>query len=110
MPPALLIKPDELDFDHPLYTREQIYRILPQRHEFAQLDGILRLDAQAGLIVGFRDVRADEWWCRGHMPGKPVFPGVLMVEACAQLAGFATQFVQPIEMIELFEREFKDTP
>ena len=39
-------------------------------------------------MVGLRDIKADEWWTRGHVPGRPLFPGVLMIEAAAQLAGF----------------------
>jgi len=33
-------------------------------------------------------VRADEWWAKDHIPGRPIFPGVLMVEASAQLGSF----------------------
>lgn len=90
----MLVDPGEVDCSRLLYTRQQIYEVLPQQYEFAQLDGIVRLDVDNRLAIGFRDVRPDEWWCRGHMPGKPLFPGVLMVECAAQLAAFATHFVQ----------------
>jgi 3-hydroxyacyl-[acyl-carrier-protein] dehydratase len=95
MPPPMLVNPSEVDCSRVAYTRAQIYAVLPQRYEFAQLDGIVRLDVERRLAIGFRDVRTDEWWCRGHMPRKPIFPGVLMVECAAQLAACATHFVQP---------------
>ena len=40
------------------------------------------------MIVGYKDVRADEFWVPGHMPGYPLFPGILMCEAAAQLCGY----------------------
>lgn len=95
MPPSTLVNLDELDLRRVLYTREQIYQILPQQFEFSQLDAILHLDIEKGTLVGCREVRSDEWWCRGHMPGRPIFPGVLMVEACAQLAAFGNHFIAP---------------
>jgi 3-hydroxyacyl-[acyl-carrier-protein] dehydratase len=38
--------------------------------------------------VGYHDVRADAFWVRGHIPGDPIFPGALMIEAAAQLSSF----------------------
>ena len=40
------------------------------------------------MIVGYKDVAENEFWVRGHMPGFPLLPGVLMCEAAAQLCGF----------------------
>jgi len=39
-------------------------------------------------VIGFKDVRDDEFWVRGHIPGRPLFPGVLMCEAAAQLCSY----------------------
>jgi 3-hydroxyacyl-[acyl-carrier-protein] dehydratase len=76
------------DFDRPLFGIEQIRAINPHRHEFEMLSGIVHLDPERHVVVGFKDVRADDFWARGHMPGFPLFPGVLMCEAGAQLCGF----------------------
>ena len=52
-----------------------------------QLDGHRPPRPEQHLVVGYKDVRADEFWVRGHMPGNPLLPGVLMCEAAAQLCG-----------------------
>ena len=48
------------------------------------------LDSANKIIIGFKDVRFDEFWVRGHMPGYPLLPGVLMCEASAQLCSYYT--------------------
>ena len=88
MPPQPIMDIASLDFTKPLATREQIYTVNPHRFEFMLLDGILMLDKQAGLIVGYRDTRAEEFWVRGHIPGRPIFPGVLMIETAAQMVSY----------------------
>lgn len=69
---------------------DAIRAVNPHRFEFEMLTAIARVDPARKLIVGYKDVRADEFWCRGHMPGYPIFPGVLMCEAAAQLCGYYT--------------------
>lgn len=88
MPSALLLNLDELDLGRCAVTREQVYERLPHRHEFMQLDGIVHIDMQAKLAVGLRLVREDEFWVKGHIPGRPLFPGVLMLESAAQMASY----------------------
>jgi len=92
MPPPLLMDIDSIDLDRVLCTREDIYSILPQAHEFRMLDGVCYMNAERGEGIAFRDVRADEWWCRGHLPGRPIFPGVLQLESAAQVAAFFTKY------------------
>jgi|SRR5262245_1388721 len=77
-----------LNYEHPLAGIEQIRAVNPQRFEFEMLTGIVHIDPAAKIIVGFKDIRADEFWVRGHMPKYPLFPGVLMCEAAAQMCGF----------------------
>jgi 3-hydroxyacyl-[acyl-carrier-protein] dehydratase len=55
-----------------------------------QIDGIVYIDDSERIIIGFKDVRPDEFWTRGHMPGYPLLPGVLMCEAAAQLCSYYT--------------------
>lgn len=84
--PELLISKEKLQATPPLYTKEQIYsKFLPHGYEFQVLDAVTYLDTAAQEIVGVKHVRTDEFWVRGHVPGNPIFPGVLAVEAGAQL-------------------------
>lgn len=69
----------------PLDTRA-IEAILPHRAPFLLLDTVESVIAGES-ITGTKIVRADEPWAAGHFPGNPVFPGVLIVEVFAQLAG-----------------------
>ena len=88
MPPKPLFDVSRIDTAKVLVDRKWIYRVNPHRFEFQQLDGICMLDRVNGLLVGYRDVRPDEFWVRGHIPGRPLFPGVLMIETAAQLVGY----------------------
>lgn len=88
MPPCPVIDLSTIDLTSVVADKEGVRKSNPQRYEMEQLDGIIHLDEKNGLIVGFKDVRPDEFWVRGHIPGRPLMPGVLMIEAAAQLASF----------------------
>ena len=88
MPPELHFDPSGLDFSRVVADSEAIRRVNPQRFEMEQLSAIVHLDRENHLIVGYKDVAADEFWVRGHMPGYPLLPGVLMCEAAAQLVSY----------------------
>jgi 3-hydroxyacyl-[acyl-carrier-protein] dehydratase len=88
MPPELILDPEQVDLSRVLADRDGLRRVNPQRFEMEQLDAIVCMDPERQTIVGYKDVRADEFWARGHMPGFPLLPGVLMCEAAAQLVGY----------------------
>ena len=88
MPPPPILNPLTLDFSNVIADRAEIARVNPHRFEFALLDGVAFLDIQQGIYAGYLDVREDAFWVRGHIPGRPLLPGVLMIEAAAQLASY----------------------
>jgi 3-hydroxyacyl-[acyl-carrier-protein] dehydratase len=88
MPPELHFDPLQIDFSRVFADQEAIRKVNPQRYEMEHLNAIVHVDKENRLIVGYKDVRADEFWVRGHMPGYPLLPGVIMCEAAAQLCSF----------------------
>jgi 3-hydroxyacyl-[acyl-carrier-protein] dehydratase len=88
MPVTPLFDLDQIERNRVEFGQDEIRKVLPQRFEFEQLTGIHLLDLENALVVGFRDLGAAEFWIRGHIPGNPLFPGVLMLEAAAQLCSF----------------------
>jgi len=89
MPPSLLFDLSQIDLrGKPIFDKEAIGRVNPQRFEMQQLDGVLWYDKEKFLILGYKDVTEDEFWIRGHIPSRPLMPAVIMVEAAAQLSSF----------------------
>lgn len=100
MPPALLFDLTPIDLNgQPLFDKEAICAVNPQRFEMQQLDGILWYDRDSECILGYKDITAEEFWVRGHIPGRPLMPGVIQIEAAAQLLSF---FVKQIYKEEGF--------
>jgi UDP-3-O-[3-hydroxymyristoyl] N-acetylglucosamine deacetylase / 3-hydroxyacyl-[acyl-carrier-protein] dehydratase len=65
---------------------EDIMKILPHRYPFLLVDRILELEPQK-RVVGIKNVTINEPFFQGHFPGHPVMPGVLIIEAMAQVGG-----------------------
>lgn len=88
MPSESLFDRSKFDVDKVVVSRDDIGKINPHRFEFRQLDAIIHLDRGAGEVAGLRILREDEFWVRGHIPGRPIFPGALMMETAAQLVSY----------------------
>ena len=98
MPPPLLFDLSSIDLQaEPVFDREAICKVNPQRFEMQHLDGILWVDKDKRLLLGYKDVTDSEFWIRGHIPGRPLMPGVIMVEAAAQLASFFMKQICELE-------------
>jgi 3-hydroxyacyl-[acyl-carrier-protein] dehydratase len=80
-----IVDPGAVDCERVLAGRDAIREWVPQRHEFEMLDGILHYDARELVAVAFKEIAPTDFWVRGHIPGRPLFPGVLMIESAAQL-------------------------
>lgn len=93
-----------LDFANPVAGPAEIQALNAHRGGMVLLDGIVRIDPDHKTIVGYKDVRADEFWAAGHFPQFAVLPGVLMCEAAAQLTSFYMyhqKIVKPEQVIGL---------
>jgi beta-hydroxyacyl-ACP dehydratase FabZ len=66
---------------------QDIMEVLPHRYPFQLVDRIVELDMETGRVVGLKNVTINEPFFQGHFPGNPVMPGVLQMEAMAQVAG-----------------------
>jgi len=64
---------------------EEIERIIPHRYPFLLVDRVIEIE-EGRRGVGIKNVTANEWFFEGHFPGKKIMPGVLIVEALAQVA------------------------
>lgn len=69
----------------PLYDINQIKKLLPHRYPFLLIDKITELDEKS--VIGIKNVTLNENFFMGHFPAEPIMPGVLQVEAMAQVGG-----------------------
>lgn len=70
-----------------------IQRLIPHRYPFLLIDRITEFDPAAGRIVGLKAVTINEQFFQGHFPGMPLMPGVLILEAMAQLGAVYSRLV-----------------
>lgn len=67
---------------------KEIMQVIPHRYPMLLVDRILELEP-GKRAVGLKNVSANEWFFPGHYPGQPIMPGVLIMEACAQVGAVA---------------------
>ena len=95
MAPTFLYDLTTVDMNTVVIPIEEIRKIIPHRHEFEMLSGIVHVDDARDTIIGFKDITLEDFWVRGHIPGRPLMPGVLMIECGAQLCAYWTMKKQP---------------
>ncbi len=90
MPTDTEFDPAAIDFAALYADQAGVRAVNAHRYEMELLTGVVSLDPANHRIVGFKDLGPDEFWVRGHMPAFPLMPGVLMIEAAAQLTAYYT--------------------
>ena len=83
-----IVDPAQIDYKNIVADIEEIRRLNPQRDAMEQLTAIVFDDSETHVVIGYKDVLEDDFWCSGHMPGFALMPGVIMCEAAAQICSF----------------------
>lgn len=85
-----------------MLENNDIMEIIPHRYPFLMIDKVLEIDGNK-KAVGIKNVTANEPYFQGHFPGNPIMPGVLIIEAIAQLGGITVMYGEKnSDMIGLF--------
>jgi 3-hydroxyacyl-[acyl-carrier-protein] dehydratase len=92
----LLFDLSGIDLNKVIADIDVIRKYNPQRGAMEHITAIVHEDAERYRCVGYKDVTANEFWVPGHMPGMPLMPGVIMLEAIAQMCSY---FVQRFDLL-----------
>lgn len=84
--PTPIVDLAALDLSACVMDQRVIGTFIPHRGSMLQLDRVIWHREDYTSAVAIKRVRDDEFWCAGHIPGRPIMPGVMMIEAGAQLA------------------------
>lgn len=90
MAPTHLFDISQIDFNRVQFGVDAIEKVNPHRGVMRLLDGIIYMSEKGDEAIAYHDARSDAFWVPGHIPGRPIFPGVLQLEAAAQLASWMT--------------------
>jgi 3-hydroxyacyl-[acyl-carrier-protein] dehydratase len=78
----------KFDTNQVIADKSEVEAVNPHRYEMQLIDGILYKNTEDWTCVGFKDVTENEFWVRGHLPGMPIMPGVIMCETAAQVSSY----------------------
>jgi len=85
-----------IDLTQVALTPEAVADINPQAGHMRHLDYVIWMSEDSTSGLGVKAVRGDEFWVDGHIPGRPLMPGVLMIEAAAQLCSLLHRCAHPV--------------
>ena len=71
-----------------MLNKDEIKKIIPQREPFLMIDEVESF-VPGESAIAYKNVSADEWYFKGHFPGNPIMPGVLITESLAQAGAVA---------------------
>lgn len=71
-----------------MLSKEEIKRVIPQREPFLMIDEVEEY-ISGEMAIAYKNVNESEWYFKGHFPGNPIMPGVLITEALAQTGAVA---------------------
>ncbi|MEO1510556.1 MAG: FabA/FabZ family ACP-dehydratase, partial [Planctomycetota bacterium] len=100
----LLFDLSPIDLSAVLADTEGVERVNPHRHEMRLLDEVIFVAEDHSRAVGRLRVSHEPFWARGHFPSRPTMPGVLMVEAGAQIASYLWNIQQTTPRVAAFLR------
>lgn len=91
-----ILNPATVNLEEVAVSKGEILAVNPHREEFEQIDKLISLNIEegiaVGIAVGIKTQRPEEFWTRGHIPGRPIMPGVLMIEMAAQISSLMYHF------------------
>ena len=85
-----------------IHDLEAVHTRIPQRHEMALLHGVLHHDEAERIAIGVHEAKETDFWVRGHVPGRPLMPGVVMIEIAAQLCAWLGSYSMTMEEGQIF--------